>query len=107
MKTSRFNVTQGNETVPVNSVDIWIIRISIPDSLRGTNIGDFDLKAKCVNLTTIPDCGPEGNGYGLEGDKRCNITVQLEEDTSLPAVIQLDADKVVFNFVVATVQVTV
>ncbi len=108
MKTSTFNVTQGNETVPVNSVDIWIIRISIPDSLRGTNIGDFDLNTKCLNLTTIPDCGPAGgNGYDLEGDKQCNITVQLGEDTSPPAVIQLDADKVVFNFVVATVQVSV
>jgi len=105
MKTSTFNVTQGNETVSVNSVDIWIIRISIPDSLRGTNIGDFDLKAKCVNLTTIPDCD-EGNGYYLEGDKRCNITVQLGEGT-YNTVIQLDGEKVVFNFVIATVQVSV
>jgi len=106
MKTSTINVTQESQTVRVNSVDIWIIRISVPDSSRGTNIGDFDLKAKCLNVTTIPDCGLQGNGYNLDGDKRCNITVRLGEDM-YNTVIQLDGDKVVFNFVVATVQVSV
>ncbi|MBE0512903.1 hypothetical protein IBX38_07625 [Candidatus Bathyarchaeota archaeon] len=104
MKASTINVTDGDYQVRVNYVDIWIIKIDI--AKWSTYIGDFDLKAKCLNVTTIPDCGPEGNGYNLDGDKQCNITVQLGEDKSYTP-IQLDGDKVVFNFVIATVQVGV
>jgi len=110
MKTSTINITQGNETVPVkvNSVDIWIIRISIPDLLRGTNIGDFDLKAKCLDVTTESLAGADGNGYVLDVNKQCNITVRLGEDESFTTIqLDADADRVVFNFVVATVQVSV
>jgi len=92
--------------VKVNSVDIWIIRISIPDLLRGTNIGDFDLKAKCLDVTTDTRAGPEGNGYDVQNEQ-CNISVQLEDNPLDMTTIKLDGDKVVFNFVVATVQVSV
>jgi len=106
MKASTIETTQG--TVRVNNVDIWIIRISIPDSSRGTNIGDFDLKAKCLNVTTDTRAGPDGNGYPvLNEHKQCNIVVQLGDNPFDTATIELDGDKVVFNFVVATVQVSV
>jgi hypothetical protein len=75
--------------------------------LRGTNIGDFDLKAKCLDVTTEPLAG-DGNGYVLDVNKQCNITVRLEEDESFTTIqLDADADRVVFNFVVATVQVSV
>ncbi len=106
MKASTISVIQDNTTVRIDNVDIWIIRISIPDSSRGANIGDFDLTAKCLNVTTFPDAGYLGKGYDLDGSKQCNITVRLGEHES-HTVIQLDGDKVVFNFVVATVQVRV
>jgi len=106
MKASTIETTQG--TVRVNNVDIWIIRISIPDSSRGINIGDFDLKAKCLNVTTDTRAGPDGNGYPvLNEHKQCNIVVQLGDNPLDAVTIELDGDKVVFNFVVATVQVNV
>lgn len=104
MKASTIESTQG--TVRVNNVDIWIIRISIPDSSRGTNIGDFDLKAKCLNVTTDTRAGPDGNGYDVLNG-RCNIAVRLGDNPLDKATIELDGDKVVFNFVVATVQMSV
>ncbi len=102
MKTSTINVTQDSQTWRINNVDIWIIRIDI--TKWSTNIGDFDLKAKCLDVATIPYGGPYG--YDVDVDKQCNITVQLGGNES-NTVIQLDGDKVVFNFVIATVQVSV
>jgi hypothetical protein len=76
--------------------------------LRGTNIGDFDLKAKCLDVTTESLAGADGNGYVLDVNKQCNITVRLGEDESFTTIqLDADADRVVFNFVVATVQVSV
>jgi len=102
MKTSTINVTQGNQTWRINNVDIWIIRMNVTN--WSTNIGDFDLKAKCLDVTTIPYGGPYG--YDVQNEQ-CNITVQLGDNPLDTDLIQLDGDKVVFNFVIATVQVSV
>ncbi len=102
MKASTIETTQG--TVRVNNVDIWIIRMNITKS--STNIGEFDLKAKCLDVITDTRAGPEGNGYYVQNEQ-CNIAVQLGDNPLDMATIELDGDKVVFNFVIATVQVKV
>jgi hypothetical protein len=99
MKASTIETTNG--TVRVNNVDIWIMRMNI--TKPSTNIGEFDLKAKCLDLTTETHA-PEGNGYDVLSGQ-CNITVQLGDNPLDTATIELDGDKVVFNFVIATVQV--
>ncbi len=103
MKTSTVNMTQDNQTVPVNNVDIWIIRISLTN--WPTYIGDFDLKAKSLDVTTVSFADVDNNGYPLNDDKQCTIRVQLGNNIDT-ASIKLDGDKVVFNFVIATVQVS-
>jgi len=102
MKTATVNVTQDSEEVRVSYVDIWIIKMKITSF--STNIGDLDLTARSSNITTISFGDSEGNGYTVVGGE-CNIRVQLgnESDT---ATISLDGDKVVFNFVIAEVQVS-
>ena len=102
MTASTIETTQG--MVRINNVDIWIIRLSITKS--STNIGDFDLKAKCLDVTTDTRAGPGGNGYDVLNEQ-CNIAVQLGDNALNTAKIELDGDKVVFHFVVATVQVIV
>jgi len=102
MKTSTINVTQDTQTWRINNVDIWIIRVNI--TKWSTYIGDFDLKAKCLDVKTIPYGGPYG--YDVVNNQ-CNISVQLGNNPLDTALIQLDGDKVVFNFVIATVQVSV
>ncbi len=105
MKTSTINVTEGDDQVRVNYVDIWITKIDI--AKWSEYIGDFDLKAKCLNVATESFADADGNGYPLDVDKQCNISVQLGNNPLDTALIQLDGDKVVFNFVIATVQVSV
>ena len=104
MKASTIETNQGSLTVRINNVDIWIIRMNI--TKWSTNIGDFDLKAKCLDVTTETRAGPEGNGYDVLNG-RCNIAVQLGANPLDMATIELDGDKVVFNFVIATVHVSV
>ncbi len=102
MKTSTIEV---NNTL-VNSVDIWITRINITD--WSTNIGDFDLKAKCLSVRTEPRVPSDFDGLGYRvQDGQCNITVQLGDNLLDTASIELDGERVVFNFVIATVQVSV
>ncbi len=104
MKASTIETNQDSQMVHINNVDIWIIRMNITKS--STNIGDFDLKAKCLDVTTISYAGLDGNGYPVENEQ-CNIAVRLGGSALDTATIELDGDKVVFNFVIATVQVRV
>ncbi|MCW3985841.1 MAG: hypothetical protein NWE91_05465 [Candidatus Bathyarchaeota archaeon] len=104
MKTYTINVTEGDQQVLVNYVDIWIISIEI--AKWSTYIGDFDLIARCLNITTIPYGSLHGNGYDVLEDK-CNISVRLGDNALDTTLIQLDGSKVVFNFVIATVRVSV
>lgn len=105
MKTFTTNITQDGENVHINNVDIWIIRMNITN--WSTEIGDFDLKARCLNLKTESYAGFDGNGYDVPDNRQCTITVQLGSDPIDYASVQLDDGKVVFNFVIATVHVSV
>ncbi|MBE0525279.1 MAG: hypothetical protein IBX40_13255, partial [Methanosarcinales archaeon] len=103
VKTYTVNVTQpDNQTVPVSYVNIWIIKMKITS--WSTFIGDFDLTARSFNITTKSYGGSDGNGYPVMNGK-CNILAQLgnESDT---ATIPLDGEKVVFNFIVAEIEVS-
>lgn len=104
MKASSIETNQDSQMVHINNVDIWIIRMNI--TKWSTNIGEFDLKAKCLNVTTISHAGLDGNGYPVQNGQ-CNIAVRLGGSALDTATIELDGDRVVFNFVVATVQVSV
>jgi len=97
MRTSVINVTG----ILVNYVDIWIIKVVI--RAHSFYIGDFDLKAKCLNVTTYtpPQCPIE-----LPVPVNCTVSVRFGSETPSSAPIALVAGEVVFNFVVAEVQVT-
>jgi len=98
MKTSTVNV--GGQQV--SYVDIWIIKMKITS--WSTYIGNLDLTARSCSITTFSRGGSGGNGYDVVGGQ-CNIHVQLgnESDT---ATISLDGDKVVFNFVIAEIEIS-
>lgn len=100
MKTSVVKV--GNNTV--NYVDILIIKITA--TKWSTYTGDFDLVARNVGINASLTRGP----YYVNGEL-CNIKVHLGEPSwEIP--IKLDRGnvsypgQVVFNFVIAEVQVT-
>lgn len=92
MRTSVVKV--GNDTV--NYVDILMIRITVLGS--STYTGDFDLAVTNTGITTIP-YGP----YNTNGT--CNVSVNIG-GSSNSATIDLEPGKVVFNFVIAELQVT-
>jgi len=105
VKTYTVNVTQpDNQTVPVSYVNIWIIKMKITD--WSTFIGDFDLTARCLNVTTITYGGSDGNGYTIDENGECKILVQLGNDEPDEVTIKLDGEKVVFNFIVAEIEVS-
>lgn len=83
----------------VNYVDIWLIKIVTRQWLN--LVGDFDLKANCTDVKTYP-YGP----YSVTGGQSGLISARLGS-TSSSASISLVTGKVVFNFVVANIQVTV
>jgi len=97
MRTSVITI----DDTPVNYVDIWIIKVVI--GAHSSYLGDFDLKAKCLNVTTYtpPECPVS------VGDENCTVNVGFGSETPSSAPIALVAGKVVFNFVVAEVQVTI
>jgi hypothetical protein len=95
MRTSVFQV--GNDTV--NYVDIMIVKINIANWL--THIGDFNLKARYSKTTIITS-----NVYDVT-DNSCNINVKLGNEPPDEKTIELVSGKVVFNFVVAEVEVYV
>jgi hypothetical protein len=92
MRTSVVKV--GNDTV--NYVDILIIKTAAPK--LSTYLGDFDLAARNVGITT-KSYGPY-NANGL-----CSVSAGIGGSSS-SATINLEPGKVVFNFVIAEVQVT-
>jgi len=92
MRTSVVEV--GNDIV--NYVDILIIKITALG--LSTYIGDFDLAARNAGITT-KSSGP----YNTTGS--CNVSVNIGGSSS-SATINLEPGKVVFNFVIAEVQVT-
>lgn len=98
MRTSVLNVTiNGTETL-VNYVDIWVIKLVIDE--WSSYIHDFDLKARCLEVQST-SLGPydSQNGTATISAKVGN----LASSASVP----LTSGKVVFNVIVAEIQVSV
>lgn len=94
MKTSETKVNN----VTVNYVNVWIIKLEIPK--WSTYIHDFNLKARCHNVSTTA-YGP----YTVDGDVK--VTASLGAESSEVYITDLElGEKVVFNFIVAEVKVT-
>lgn len=103
METSTVNVTESGQPVLVSYVDVWIIQIDPVGEQK--YIGEFDLKASCVDVVTY-----SSDLYTVTGANRAfNVSVQLVDNDPCQSLIELNpnADRVVFNFVVATVKVIV
>jgi hypothetical protein len=83
----------------VNYVDIWIIRLVI--GTWYSYIHDFDLKARCLRVQATSQ-GP----YDVDQNGTGTITAQVGNVTS-SASVPLTSGKVVFNVIVAEVQVSV
>lgn len=96
MRTSVIEVDGEN----VNYIDIWIIRLVISNWY--SYVHDFDLKARCLQVQTTTH-GPYT--VTLNGTSS-TITAQVGDLTS-SASVPLTAGKVVFNVIVAEVQVSV
>lgn len=97
MKTSVINV---NGT-PVNYVDIWVIRLVTMETVTHpwSYVHDFNLKARCHGVQTI--------SHEAQVQNNATVSVEVGSVMSSPAYIPLVAGKVVFNVIVAEVQVSV
>jgi len=95
MRTSVIEVSGEN----VNYVDVWIIRLLI--SGWYSYVHDFDLKARCLQVQS-QTLGP----YNVAQNGTSTITTRVGNLTSW-ASVPLTAGKVVFNVIVAEVQVSV
>ena len=98
MRTSVVNVSEGGQPVPVNYVDILIIRIMVTKGSMHT--GDVDLVAKNMGITTN-----SSKLYNVNENKQCTVSVSLGGSSS-SVIIGLVPGKVVFNFVIADVQIS-
>lgn len=83
----------------VNYVNVWVVKVVI--EYWSTYIHDFDLKARCLNVKTSA-LGPYTVDPGVDN---CTIHVQSEGEAS-STIIPLVLGKVVFNVIVAEVEVT-
>ncbi len=103
METSTFNITQDDQLVTVSYVDIWIIQL---DTSGGpTDIGSFDLRARTLDVVTL-----SSSVYSVDQDNRqFSISVRLGDNDPAQASIQLDesADRVVFNYIISTIRVSI
>jgi len=101
MRTSVVNV--GGKDV--NYVDIWVIKLKTLVSQPWSYIHDFDLKAKCANIRTAT-YGP----YAVSGNQNAVISVRIgstSPNSGLVPLVTTSQSQVVFNVVVAEVQVFV
>ena len=94
MRTSVVQVGGQN----VSYVDIWFIKLKIDK--WWSYIHEFDLKAKCLSVTTTT------YSFDVVGDQSSVIGL-LIGSTSSSSSIELVSGKVVFNIVTALVQVSV
>lgn len=97
MKASTVSTAQGD----VNHVDIWIIEMETTE--QSARYAELDLNAKCIDVKTFTRAG-DGNGYSVNG--AATVNVQLGDNTD-SLTIPLDGQRVVFNFIVATVKVNI
>jgi hypothetical protein len=101
MRTSVVNV--GGKDV--NYVDIWVIKLKTLVSQPWSYIHDFDLKAKCTSIKTVT-YGP----YAVGGNPNAVISVRIggaSTDSGSVPLVTTSQSQVVFNVVVAEVQVYV
>jgi len=100
MRTSVVNV--GGKDV--NYIDIWVIKIKTLVTQPWSYIHDFDLKAKCTSIKTV-SYGP----YAVGGNPNAIISVRHGSTTNsgLVPLVTTAQSEVVFNVVVAEVQVYV
>ncbi len=100
MKTSVITV----DGTPVNYVDIWVIKLvtSSTETIPWSYIHDFDLKARCLGVQTISYKWPTSISSG-----NATVSVQIGSSVSSSSNISLVAGEVVFNVIVAEVQVSV
>jgi len=101
MKTNTINVIVGNNTLSVSYIEIFITKIVITN--HSAIVGDFDLTAKST-INTTSYGGDDNYGYVVT-DNQCDITVQLGSE-STTSTIQINSDRVVFNFVIAEIRIT-
>jgi len=94
----------GASVIEVNGTDVNYVNVSVVKVVIESwaiHIHDFDLKARCLNVTTSA-LGP----YTVTPSvNNCTIRVQSEGETD-STVIPLVPGKVVFNVIVANVEVT-
>ena len=95
MKTS--TVTVNN--VRVNYVNVWIVKLNIAQ--RSTYIHDFNLKARCLNVSTTT-YGP----YSVNATDRVEIEVQRGSASSTVQIEDLETGNVVFNYILSEVKVS-
>jgi len=86
--------------VDVNYVDIWFIKLRIDK--RWSYVSEFDLRAKCLSVTTV-SISPAVTVTNQTSDIKVRIGSTI---TSLPIQLVVPG-KVVFNIVTALVQVSV
>lgn len=87
--------------VPTNYVDIWVIKLSMLVSHAWSYINEFDLQAKTLSVTTVPH-----RFMGINAQTSV-ISVQIGSTPASQVPITLVAGTVVYNVVVADVQVSV
>ncbi len=95
MKTSTVTVND----VRVNYVNIWIVKLDI--ARWSTSIHDFNLKARCLNVSTTT-YGP----FSVDATDRAEIEVQRGSASSRIEIEGLETGKVVFNFILSEVKVS-
>ena len=98
MKTSEINV---NGTL-VSYIDIWIIKLVTMETVTHpwSYVHDFDLKARCLSVQT-------NSTETQVQSSNATISVQIGNAPPSSADIPLIGEKVVFNVIVAEVQVSV
>ncbi len=95
MKTS--TVTVNN--VRVNYVNIWIVKLNIAQ--WSTYIHDFNLKARCLNVSTNTT-----ESYTVDATDSVEIVVQRGSAPYPIEIGDLETGKVVFNFILSEVKVS-
>jgi hypothetical protein len=95
MRTSQIQVNN----VTVNYVDIWVIKLTTLVSQPWSYVHDFDLRARCLGVQT-------NSTQTQVQSSTARISVQIRGITD-SADISLVAGDVVFNVIVAEVQVSV
>lgn len=95
MKTSTITV----DGVRVSYVDIWVIKLDLPE--WSTYIHDFNLKARCLNVST-ESYGP----YSVDATDDVRVQVQYGSDSSWTGIEGIETGDVIINFILSEVKVT-